>query len=138
MAPRLPPSALFLSRYSSLCDLPHKSWQAPAGRPLTLNLEPRTLNSIFSTASIISPVLEISPSWPYLISMCKLPALPPARPPAKRHKSGTPAVQQRRRSGISTSRQRIKVSKISHLSAQNADFFQVAAQAGPNWPLFST
>ncbi len=81
--------------------------------------------------STVSAVLEISLPWLYLTSMCNLTALPPDRPAAKQHNSGTTAVLKRCRTATPAPPQRTKVSQIRYLCAPNCGIF---SDAGTEWP----
>ena len=69
--------------------------------------------------------------FPYLICMCNWTALPPHRPAAKRHKSGTAAALRRSRTAKSAPSQRTKVSQIRYLCAPKCGNF---VDAGTAWP----
>ena len=86
--------------------------------------------------SIVSVVLAISPTRPYLISMCNLTALPPQRPAAKRHHGGTLAALRRCRTAKSAPPRRTKTSQIRYLCAPNCGIFLEAGTARPRMAAF--
>ena len=86
--------------------------------------------------SIVSVVLAISPTRPYLICMCNLTALPPQRPAAPRHQSGTLWAPKRSRTAKSAPPKRTIVSQIRYLCAPNCGIFPGAGTARPRMAAF--